>query len=215
MAQQDPVIRSAKTGDRVAMTSRACAALAFAVPSMLMTLPACAHTSEGIAGGFVSGFLHPILGFDHLVAMVAVGLWGAFLGMPAMWLLPVIFPVVMALGGAMGIAGLPLSGGEVLIAGSAIVLGGCVALAWRAPHWIAGILVGAFAIFHGHAHGAELPQSASPIAYAAGFVIATGALHLFGITFGMLSRYPSGERAVRVCGAAIAVVGLAFMTIHA
>lgn len=215
MAQQDPVIRSAKAGDLVAMTSRACAALAFAVPSMLMALPAHAHTSEGIAGGFVSGFLHPILGFDHLVAMVAVGLWGAFLGMPAMWLLPVIFPVVMALGGAMGIAGLPLPGVEVLIAGSAIVLGGCVALAWRAPLWIAGILVGAFAIFHGHAHGTELPQAASPIAYAAGFVIATGALHLFGIGFGMLSRYPLGERAVRVCGAAIAVVGLAFMTIHA
>lgn len=215
MAQQDQAIEKAVAVRRVALTSRALAVSAFAVLTALLASPAHAHTSEGLAGGFVSGLLHPILGFDHLVAMVAVGLWGAFLGMPAIWLLPVVFPAVMAVGGAIGISGLPLPGVEVLIAGSAIVLGGCVALAWRAPLWIAGILVGAFAIFHGHAHGTELPQAASPIAYAAGFVIATGALHLCGIAFGMLSRYPSGERAVRLCGAAIAVVGLAFMTIHA
>ena len=198
-----------------ALTSGAWAACTLAALAMLLTSPAQAHTTEGIAGGFVSGFLHPIIGFDHLVAMVAVGLWGAFLGMPAIWLLPVVFPAVMAVGGAIGISGLPLPGVEVWVAGSAIVLGSCVALAWRAPLWIGTLLVGAFAIFHGHAHGTELPQAANPLAYAIGFVIATGGLHLCGIAFGWLSRYQWGEYAVRACGGAIAAVGLAFVTGYA
>jgi urease accessory protein len=191
------------------------AALALAALAILFAAPAEAHTTDNVTGGLVSGFLHPILGFDHLVAMIAVGLWGAFLGMPAIWLLPVVFPAVMAVGGAIGIAGLPLPGVEALVAGSAIVLGGCVALAWRAPIWIAAFLVGAFAIFHGHAHGNELPQAADPLAYAIGFVIATGALHLCGIALGVLSRYPWGEYALRACGGAIAAIGLAFLTGYA
>lgn len=214
-ARQVPVTRSASADTGVALTSGACFALALGALFVLLALPAEAHTTEGVAGGFVSGFLHPILGFDHLVAMVAVGLWGVFLGTPAIWLLPVVFPAVMAVGGAIGISGLPLPGVETLVAGSAIVLGGCVAVAWRAPIWIAALLVGAFAIFHGHAHGTELPQAANPLAYASGFVIATGALHLCGMAFGMLSRYPFGDFAVRVCGGAIAAVGLAFVTGYA
>jgi urease accessory protein len=171
-----------------------------------------AHTGEGIAGGFLSGIQHPIFGLDHLVAMVAVGLWGAFLGMPAIWILPIVFPLVMALGGVVGIAGIPLPGVEIWIAGSAVVLGACVALPLRPPLWFAVLMVGAFAIFHGHAHGTELPQAANPLAYALGFVMATGFLHLSGIGFGMLSRYSAGCYAVRAGGAAIAAVGLAFLT---
>jgi len=152
-----------------------------------------------------------LLGWDHVVAMVAVGLWGAFLGMPAIWALPVVFPVVMALGGALGVAGVPLPAVEIGIAASAIVLGAMVAFAVRAPIALAAVIVGAFAIFHGHAHGTELPQAANPIAYSLGFVIATGLLHLGGIAFGLLTRWPAGRAAVRAAGAGIAALGVAFM----
>jgi urease accessory protein len=162
-------------------------------------------------GGFRSGFTHPILGFDHVVAMVAVGLWGAFLGQPAIWLLPVVFPLVMAFGGLGGVLGVPLPGGEMGIAASAVALGAMVALALRPPLWVPVILVGAFAIFHGHAHGTELPEAANPLAYGVGFVIATGLLHLSGVALGLLSRWPAGLQAVRVGGGAIACIGLYFL----
>ncbi len=147
----------------------------------LLASPAAAHDASGAAGGFASGFAHPFGGLDHVVAMVAVGLWGAFLGMPAVWLLPVVFPLVMAFGGVLGVAGVPVPSVEIGIALSAVVLGLMVALAQRPPLWVAALLVGAFAIFHGHAHGTELPGTASALAYSAGFVIATGLLHLAGI----------------------------------
>lgn len=185
---------------------------ALALALMLVCEPALAHTEEGVAGGFISGFLHPIFGWDHVVAMVAVGLWGAFLGAPAIWLLPVVFPLVMAFGGALGVVGVPVPAVEVGIAGSAIVLGLLVALAVRLPIAAAAAIVGAFAIFHGHAHGTELPQAANAFAYAVGFVIATGLLHLVGIAFGLLVRWPAGSYAVRAGGVAISLVGLAFLT---
>jgi len=175
-------------------------------------LPAFAHATAGdLAGGFVAGFLHPILGWDHVVAMVAVGLWGAFLGPPAIWVLPVVFPLVMAFGGALGVAGVPLPGVEVGIAGSAIVLGAMVAGAVRPPLPVAAVIVGAFAIFHGHAHGTELPEAANPIAFSLGFVISTGLLHVSGIAFGLLVRWPAGRIAVRVAGGLIAAVGFGFL----
>jgi urease accessory protein len=173
--------------------------------------PAWAHTGEGVAGGFVSGFLHPIAGWDHVIAMVAVGLWGAFLGRPAVWLLPVVFPLVMAFGGAAGVLGLPLPGVEIGIATSAIVLGAMVAFAARPPLWVAAAIVAAFAIFHGHAHGTELPEAASPIAYSLGFVIATGLLHASGIALSLVSHWPSGRHVVRACGAVIALLGVMFL----
>lgn len=173
--------------------------------------PALAHEGEGAAGGFISGFLHPILGWDHVAAMVAVGLWGAFLGAPALWLLPVAFPLVMAFGAALGILGVPLPAVEAGIAGSAVILGLMVAVAARPPLWIAGALVGVFAVFHGHAHGTELPGSADPLTYAVGFVIATGLLHLAGISFGLLGQWRWGRAAVRTAGGAITVAGVAFL----
>ncbi len=178
---------------------------------MLAALPAGAHTADGVAGGFISGFLHPVAGWDHVIAMVAVGLWGAFLGRPAVWLLPVVFPMVMALGGALGVVGVPLPGVEIGIALSAVVLGAMVALAARPPLAVAAVIVGVFAIFHGHAHGTELPQSASPVAYSLGFVIATGLLHAVGIGFSLLSRWPLGQQLVRAGGGAIAALGAWFL----
>jgi urease accessory protein len=172
--------------------------------------PALAHTGS-VSGGFAGGLSHPLFGPDHVAAMVAVGLWGAFLGPPAIYVLPVVFPLVMALGGVLGILGMPLPGVEIGIAVSAAVLGTMVALASRPPLWVAGVIVGAFAIFHGHAHGGELPPGADALAYSLGFVIATGCLHLFGIAFGLLTRWPVGRIAVRTAGGGIAVAGLMFL----
>jgi urease accessory protein len=182
------------------------AALAF------MSTRAFAHSEQGVAIDFWGGFTHPIFGLDHVVAMVAVGLWGAFLGPPAIWVLPVVFPLVMALAGAYGVLGLPLHGVEIGIALSAIMLGAMVAGAVKPPLWVAAVLVGAFAVFHGYAHGVELPVGADAIAFSMGFVIATGMLHLAGIAFGAVSHWPAGRIAVRVAGAVIVVIGLGYLT---
>ena len=172
--------------------------------------PALAHTGS-VTGGFVGGLAHPMFGPDHVAAMVAVGLWGAFLGAPAIYILPIVFPLVMALGGVLGILGVPLPGVEIGIAVSAAVLGMMVALAAQPPLWLAGVLVGGFAIFHGYAHGAELPAGADALAYSAGFVVSTGCLHLCGIAFGLLARWPVGRIAVRAMGGGIAIAGLMFL----
>jgi urease accessory protein len=173
---------------------------------------AFAHSEQGVAIDFWGGFTHPIFGPDHVIAMVAVGLWGAFLGPPAIWLLPMVFPLVMAVAGAAGVLGLPLRGVETGIALSAIMLGAMVAAAARPPLWVAAVLVGAFAVFHGYAHGVELPVGADAIAFSMGFVIATGMLHLAGIGFGALSHWPAGRIAVRAAGAVIAVIGFGYLT---
>lgn len=177
---------------------------------VVMTQAAEAHGGHG--GGFTSGLLHPVTGWDHVIAMVAVGLWGAFLGRPAIWVLPVVFPLVMAFGGALGVVGVPLPQVETGIALSAVVLGLLVAGAARLPLIWAGVIVGLFAIFHGHAHGTELPAAANPFAYALGFVIATGLLHVVGILFGLLTKWENGQLAVRAGGLAVAAGGVAFLT---
>ncbi|MCB1403789.1 MAG: HupE/UreJ family protein [Rhodobacteraceae bacterium] len=173
---------------------------------------ALAHEGAVAGGGFLTGFLHPILGWDHVAAMVAVGLWGAFLGAPAIWLLPVTFPLVMALGGALGVAGVPVPGIETGIAASALIIGLAVLMAWRPPLMVAAVIVGFFAVFHGHAHGQEMPQAANPLAYAAGFVIGTGFLHLAGISLGLFTASERGALAVRGLGGVIAAAGLGFLT---
>lgn len=187
-------------------------AMVLALPLLALTAVVHAHEGGGIAGGFYSGLMHPVLGWDHVGAMVAVGLWGAFLGNPAIWILPVVFPLVMSIGGALGVAGVPLLAVETGIAASAVVLGGMVAFAARPPLWVAAVIVAAFAVFHGHAHGTELPAAANPLAYSLGFVVATGLLHLCGIGFGLLTHWPSGRVAVRAGGGLIALAGLGFLT---
>jgi len=172
---------------------------------------AWAHVQTGEVGGFVSGFHHPISGWDHVLAMVAVGLWGSQLGAPAMWLLPVTFPMVMALGGMMGLLGIPLPGVEFGIAFSAIVLGAMVLAEKRPSLWVAAVVVGIFAIFHGHAHGTELPAGQSGLLYSMGFVIATGCLHGVGIGIGLIHRWAAGRVILRVAGATVAVAGIFFL----
>lgn len=183
-----------------------------ALLAAILAGPSLAHSEgAGFGGGFMSGLMHPVGGLDHMAAMVAVGLWGAFLGRPAIWLLPVVFPLVMAAGGALGVAGVPMPFVEAGIAVSSLVMGLAIAAGWRAPLALAGVIVGVFALFHGHAHGTELPGAQSPLGYAMGFVISTGALHLAGIALGLLTLVPGGRIAVRVCGAAIAAMGIGFL----
>ena len=183
---------------------------AIVLVACLSAVAARAHSGD-VVGGFAGGLAHPLFGLDHIAAMVAVGLWGAFLGAPAIVVLPVVFPLVMAAGGVLGILGVPLPGVEIAIAISAALLGMMVALAAKPPLWVAAVMVGVFAIFHGHAHGAELPPGADALAYSAGFVIATGCLHLAGIGLGLLARWPAGRIAVRAAGGAIALAGLMFL----
>jgi urease accessory protein len=179
----------------------------------LVPVIAFAHTGQGdVSGGLLAGFRHPISGLDHVVAMVAVGLWGAQLGRPAIWVLPVTFPLVMAFGAVLGGLGVPIPGIEVGIALSALALGAAVALALTPPLSIAGLLVAVFAICHGHAHGAELPGSANAMTYAIGFVAATGTLHALGILIGTVNRWKAGGYALRAGGALISGCGVYFLT---
>jgi urease accessory protein len=132
---------------------------------------------EGVAG-FGSGFEHPLTGPDHFLAMFAVGLWGAQMGGRSVWTLPVTFPLIMVAGGIAGMAGVPFPGVEIGIALSIVALGLAIAFAWRPAEWIALALISVFAICHGYAHGAELPNAADPADFAIGFVVATGLIHL-------------------------------------
>jgi urease accessory protein len=193
------------------MFSRILGLCSIAAAGMVLASPASAHEQAGVGGGLVSGLLHPLTGLDHLIAMVAVGLWGAQLGAPAIWVLPITFPIVMALGGVLGVLRIPLPMPEVAIALSALVLGIVIAMRLRLPFVVAAAIVGVFAVFHGHAHGLELPGSASPLAYGIGFVTSTGLLHLSGITIGTLTRWSTGELFVQSLGAGIALLGGYFL----
>jgi urease accessory protein len=165
----------------------------------------------GQAAGFLAGFAHPVSGLDHVLAMVAVGVWGAQLGLPAIWILPVTFPIVMALGGLLGLLGVPLPGVEIGIAASAILLGAAVMTERRLPLYAAAALVGFFAVFHGHAHGTELPPGQSGLLYSLGFVVATGCLHAIGIAIGTIHRRPAGRIALRITGGGVGLAGVFFL----
>jgi urease accessory protein len=178
----------------------------------LISPAAYAHSTSQVIGGFGAGFLHPLTGFDHLLAMVAVGLWGAFLGRPLLFVLPIVFPTVMAIGGVMGMLHIPLPPVELGIAASVLFLGAAIALRVRLPLWAAALAVGFFAIFHGYAHGQELPVAADPTGYSVGFVMATGLLHVLGIGLGVFVANPRGALAVRGLGGGIAAAGVYFLT---
>lgn len=182
-----------------------------AVAFFLAAPPVSAHAVAGAAYDLAAGLRHPLTGADHLLAMVSVGIWGAELGAPAIWLFPVAFPLMMATGAVFGIIGVPLPATELLIALSVTVLGGMVALAQRLPLWVAALIIGVFALAHGHAHGVELPDAADALAFCIGFVAATGFLHALGIVIGLGIQWPSGFWAIRVCGVLVAAVGCYFI----
>jgi urease accessory protein len=182
---------------------------------LLAATPALAHTGVGATGGFVAGMIHPITGLDHVLAMVTVGLLAGQMGGRALWLVPATFVLVMALGGAVGVAGIGLPFVEVGIALSVIVLGAAVALRVKAPVAVAMGLVGLFAVFHGHAHGGEMPENAAGLAYGLGFMLATAGLHVLGIGLGVLAAQAAQARGavvVRAVGATVAVAGLGILT---
>jgi urease accessory protein len=181
------------------------------VTVVLWPVAAWAHVQSGEAGGFLSGMSHPVSGLDHVVAMIAVGLWGAQLGMPAIWILPVAFPMMMAVGGMLGLIGMPLPGVEIGIALSAVVLGALVLGRVRLPLAAAVVVVGFFAVFHGHAHGTELPAGQNALLYSLGFVMATGLLHAVGITIGLIQRWELGGQVLRVAGGLVLIAGLDFL----
>lgn len=181
-----------------------------------LTGAAEAHVGVGSTAGFLHGFTHPLSGLDHVLAMTAVGLFAARLGGKALWLVPAAFVCMMAVGGAMGVSGMTLPGVEVGIAASVIVLGAAVALEFNLPTSLAMGLVGFFALFHGHAHGAEMPLEASGFTYGFGFTLATAILHGFGIALGLLVARIATRRSsftiMRIAGGAMATVGVGMMT---
>ncbi|MFA5951141.1 MAG: HupE/UreJ family protein [Hyphomicrobium sp.] len=181
--------------------------------AVALSTPAAAHVGVGDAHGFARGFAHPIGGLDHVLAMIAVGIFAANLGGRALWLVPATFVLMMAVGGAIGIAGIDLPYVEIGIAISVIVLGTAVALRTPLPTVAAMSLVGFFAVFHGHAHGAEMPADASGMGYAEGFMLATALLHMLGVGIGLLiGRIGSGAaRVSQIGGTAMSVTGLALL----
>jgi urease accessory protein len=173
---------------------------------------AFAHPGHGASGGgFLAGLSHPFTGLDHLLAMVAVGLWASQLKRPALWTLPVVFPVMMALGAALGTGGLAMPWVEMGILLSVVVLGAAVALQIQAPLAIGAVLVAAFAVLHGYVHGAELPADGSAWLTGLGFISATLILHGIGIALGFAARRPL---LMRSAGGAIAAAGLLLFVAH-
>lgn len=174
----------------------------------LLPFPAMAHTGIGHTTGFAAGFTHPVSGADHMLAMVAVGLWAAQMGGRAVWAVPAAFVAMMMVGGALGMSGISVPFIEQGILASVLVLGALIAGAFRFPVVLSSILVGIFAVFHGHAHGAEMPVAIGAISYSSGFALATALLHVVGIAAGVgVQKFNNGGIA-RVAGCAIALGGV-------
>jgi urease accessory protein len=175
---------------------------------------ALAHTGVGSTSGFMHGFTHPLSGLDHQLAMILVGIFAYQLGGRALWLVPLTFVTVMAFGGFLGVMGAPVLFVEVGIALSVIVLGAMVAFGVKAPVAVAMGAVGLFAIFHGHAHGSEMPLDASGFEYGIGFMMATALLHAVGIGIGFLIGMSSktlGDNVYRFAGGLASVAGAALL----
>ncbi|MCA1904448.1 MAG: HupE/UreJ family protein [Cyanobacteria bacterium KgW148] len=172
---------------------------------------ASAHVNAGETAGFMHGFLHPIGGLDHILAMVAVGLWAAQLGGKALWAVPLAFVGAMAIGGVLGIWGTPVPFVEPAIIASDLILGSLIVMATRLPLWASAGLVGFLAIFHGFAHGAEMPADSSGLLYSAGFMLATLGLHLSGMgAVVMLRQIAQDQQEIltRVAGGVVLLAGV-------
>jgi urease accessory protein len=169
---------------------------------------AFAHVGDHSHMTFIEGLTHPFTGLDHMLAMVAVGLWASQLGRPAIWLLPVTFPVVMAIGAAFGIGRVELPWMEIAIAASVLVLGAAVALALRPSLIISAALIALFALLHGYSHGVELPANVSALTFGIGFIASTLVLHAIGIAIGLFANRTPIRYVARTAGAAIAAIGV-------
>jgi urease accessory protein len=173
---------------------------------LVAATPALAHTGHGSASGFIAGFSHPLGGLDHVLAMVSVGLFAALLGGQALWALPASFVGMMLVGGVLGLTGIEVPAVELGIALSIVVLGAIVTWGRQWPIQAAVALVGVFAVFHGYAHGAEIPVESDAVLYSLGFALATAMLHSAGIVAGLLTL---GHISImRLAGAAVTMTGL-------
>lgn len=184
-----------------------------ALPALAAATPAAAHVAHGVAGGLTAGALHPLGGVDHLLAMVAVGIWAAQLGGRALYGLPLAFLAAMALGGTAGLAGLGAAPVELAIVGSVAVLGAAIAFGRAVPGLLAAGVVALFGAVHGHAHGLELAHGADAIAYSAGFLAVTAALHAGGLLAALGLRRLDLQPAVRASGGAIALAGVVLLAV--
>jgi urease accessory protein len=178
---------------------------------LLSAAPAFAHVGVASTSSFGAGFSHPLGGLDHVTVMIAVGLWAALRGGRAIFIWPAAFVGVMLVGGALGMTGGPLPFVEPAILASVVALGLLVMLAVDLPVWLGAGVIAAFALFHGHAHGVEVPETAAGIAYMAGFALATALLHLTGIAFAVVMARLNWRLAIRVAGAACVVAGVAMV----
>ena len=179
-----------------------------ATVGILSFLPSISYAHEGSGGGFMAGLTHPVLGFDHLLAMLSVGILSAQMGGQAIWRVPLAFVLVMLGGGVLGINGIPLFSVELGIALSVLALGVAIALDKKLSPVLAMVFVGFFAIFHGHAHGTEMPSLSKPLFYACGFVLGTAGIHVAGVLVGIIAeRIKVGVQLLRYAGAAIAGIG--------
>lgn len=186
--------------------------------SRLLFLAVCLVPSFSFAhpimkeGGFSAGLAHPALGFDHFLAMLSVGLLSVQLGGRAIWTVPATFVFSVLIGGVMGMHDIPLFTVEAGIATSVLVLGLAIAADHKIPVWVAMGGVAVFGLFHGHAHGTEMPGFVHPAAYASGFVLGTALIHLLGVGLGMIAtRHRTGTLTLRVCGAVVALLGVNFL----
>ena len=175
---------------------------------LFIPLPAYAHTGIEHTMGFVHGLTHPFTGWDHILAMVAVGIWASQIGGKGIWTIPATFVGIMSLGGLLGAIGIKVPFFEVGIAMSVLILGVLIATARHLPLVASTILVGLFAVFHGYAHGEEMPGTAPGLPYGMGFVLATTLLHLCGIGMGSLFQKMNRLKVVRYTGGAIAMGGI-------
>ncbi len=180
---------------------------------LCLAWPVLAHDGAVLPyGSFMAGITHPVLGADHFLAMVSVGVVSAQIGGRAIWTVPATFVSVMALGGLFGMQDVGLGAIEFGIAFSVLVLGGAIAADKRMPVAVAMAAVAVFAVFHGYAHGGEMPQVAEPVRYAAGFLMGTAMLHVTGLVIGDISQhYERGKQALRAAGSVIAVLGCVFL----
>ncbi|RAM62053.1 urease accessory protein [Herbaspirillum rubrisubalbicans] len=180
--------------------------------TVLATGVALAHpghpdsTMNGSAS-MAAGFAHPFSGIDHLLAMLAVGVWAAQNKQRALWVLPLAFPLMMVMGALLAFSGVQVPGVETGIAASVAVLGLLIAFAVRMPLWGSTLVVSLFAMFHGYAHGVELPHGSSAALYGTGFIVATALLHAAGLGIGLVAGQKMADRVVRIGGVGIAAVG--------
>lgn len=195
-------------------SSRCLKLLQLSIPALFaLALPSLAHAHVGMdsTSGWAHGFAHPFGGADHVLAMIAVGLWAAQMGGRAVWLVPLTFVAVMTVGGLMGIAGVPIVYAEHGIILSLLVLGVLIAAAVRLPLVVSAVIVGVFALCHGYSHGTEMPHSISSFAYAAGFTLSTALLHTSGIGIALFAQRIGREQWLRLAGVAVALCGGGFL----